>query len=168
MVASAIPDAIQLCLHILRRNRTAFRPNSHLSSHFDPAIIPGTRRSLRANIFPENPVTGCISVKILIKLREPFFPSGIIDLGALASLEYPARGDIPAWLLYTLAPTSRARGSSQPWPFAAPRIFDNCINRHQRVARAHSLRSAISLAVAEPSAALGPAEVYADNSLSLQ
>jgi len=39
--ASAIWDASQLYLAVFRRNRQAFFPNSHLSGHFIPAIIPG-------------------------------------------------------------------------------------------------------------------------------
>jgi len=109
---SAIPDAIQLCLHILRRNRPAFRLNPHLSGHFIPAMTPRTRRFLRVNISPTNPVTGCIPMKTLIKPRMPFFPSCIMGLGALASSECAACGDTPTRLPATLAPDFCARGSS--------------------------------------------------------
>jgi len=61
-------------------------------------------------ISPENRVTGCISMKTIIKPRMPFFPSGIMDLGAFASSEMPLAATLP----YTLAPDSCARGSSLP------------------------------------------------------
>src|SRR5277367_4853169 len=44
-------------------------------------------RFLRFVISPENPITGYILMKTITKLRMPFFPSCIMDLGALASPE---------------------------------------------------------------------------------
>jgi hypothetical protein len=61
----------------------------------------------------------------------PFFPSCIMDLGALASFEYAACGDTP---IYSCAGLLRPRLVST-LPLAAPRIFDNCIYRHQPAGR---------------------------------
>jgi len=112
-------------LTVFRRNSPAFRPNPHLSGHFLPAVIPGTRRFLRDNISSENPVTSCISMKTLIKLRKRFFPSCIMDLGALASPEWAACGDTPGKShIHSCAGFMRLRLVST-LPFAAPRIFGN-------------------------------------------
>ena len=70
-------------------------------------------------------------MKTIVKPRMPFFPSCIMDLGALASSEYAACGDTP---IYSCAGLLRPRLVST-LPFAAPRIFDNCINRHQPAGR---------------------------------
>ena len=82
-------------------------------------------------------------MKTIIKFRMSFFPSCIMDLGALASSEYAACGDTP---IYSCAGLLRPRLVST-LPFVAPRIFDICINRRQPaarrsqpVARAHGLR----------------------------
>jgi hypothetical protein len=109
-------DAIPLCSHVSRRNGRLCAltgPNPVLSSHFIPAMMPENSPVSSRHISSKNSVTGCISMKTIIKPRKPFFPSCIMDLGALASPEYPACGDTPAALPYTLAPASCARGSSQ-------------------------------------------------------
>jgi hypothetical protein len=95
-------------------DRPAFRHNSRPCSYFLPAMIPGNSPVSPRHIFPENPVTARISMKTTIKLRKPFFPSCIMDLGTLASPDFAACGETPARLPYTLAPDSCARGSSLP------------------------------------------------------
>jgi len=46
-------------------------------------------------------------MKTIHKLQKPFFPSGIMDLGALASSKYAACGDTPQILLRrALAPAA--------------------------------------------------------------
>jgi hypothetical protein len=90
--APAIRDAIQLCLHVFCRNRPAFRRNPHLSDRFVPAMIPGKFARLSAPYLFGKSVTGCISMKTIIKPRIPFFPSCIMDLGTLTSPEYAACG----------------------------------------------------------------------------
>jgi hypothetical protein len=83
------------------RNRPALRLNSYLSAHFIPAMIPGKLFVSSASIsLSGNSITACIFMKTIIKPQKPFFPSCIMDLGALASPEYPACGDTPTALPY--------------------------------------------------------------------
>ena len=94
---------------------------SSLSDHFIPPMIPGYPPASPRHISPANRVTTRISMKTIIKPRMPFFPSCIMDLGALASSEYAACGDSP---IYSCAGLWRPR-LVFTLPFAAPRIFDN-------------------------------------------
>jgi len=97
---SAIRDAIHLHLQFSYRNRL----NPHLSDHFIPAIIPGNPPISVRQYLSQKPVTGCISMKTLVRFRIPFFPSCIMVLGALVSPDYAACGDTP---VYTPAPAVR-------------------------------------------------------------
>jgi hypothetical protein len=111
MAVSAIRDAIQLHLQVFPRNRPAFRLTPISMVTLFRQLYRETRPILRVNISLSNPVTARISKKTIIKLLMPFFPSYIMDLGTLA----------PAARLYL--------------PFAAPRIFDNCISRYHPAGR---------------------------------
>jgi hypothetical protein len=109
--ASAIRYAIQLCLHVFHRNMRAFRLNPNLPVTLFRQLYRETRRFLRVIVSPTNPVTGCISMKTIIKLRMPFFSSCIMVLGALASPECAACSHTPQdshiLLRRTLAPAAR-------------------------------------------------------------
>jgi hypothetical protein len=85
-------------------------------------MIPENSADFSASYLSENRVTGCICMKTIIKPRKPFFPSGIMELGALASSGYAACGDTP---IYSCAGLLRPRLVST-LPFAAPQIYDNC------------------------------------------
>jgi hypothetical protein len=83
-----------------------------------------TRRPLRVIISSENPVTARISMKTIIKPQTSFFPSCIMDLGALASSNIPLAATLPQRSYDSCAGLLRPRLVSN-LPFAAPRIFDN-------------------------------------------
>jgi hypothetical protein len=135
VATSAIRDAIQLCSQVVRRIGQLLPSNPNLSGRFIPAMIPGDTPVSPLHISPKNPVTAPISMKTIIKLRMPFFHSCTIELGALYLPESTASGNTPSWLLnYSCARLWRPR---LVMPFAAPRIFDNCIKT--LVGRAHSL-----------------------------
>ena len=93
--------------------------NPHHSGHFIPVITRKRARFLRVNISSANSITARISMKTITKLQMLFSPSCIMNLGT------------PAWLpMYSLRPRLVST-----LPFAAPRIFDNCINRHHPAGR---------------------------------
>jgi hypothetical protein len=74
-------------------------------------------------------------MKTIFKLRKSFFASCIMVSGALASPEYCClRRHSRRSPIYSCAGLLRPRLVST-LPFAAPRIFDNCINRHQPAGR---------------------------------
>jgi hypothetical protein len=83
------------------------------------------------HVSPENPVTARIFLKTIIKPLMPFFPSCILVLGVIFSprtrrLRRHSGQGSPIPFRRTFAPAARS-----VLPFAAPRIFDNCIDRHQ-------------------------------------
>jgi hypothetical protein len=73
-----------------------------------------TRRRSRRHTSPGKSVTARTSMKTIMKPGKPFFPSCIMDLGALASPKCAACRDTPAEAPYTLTLTSCVRGSSPP------------------------------------------------------
>jgi hypothetical protein len=121
----SIGHAIQSYLHIFRCNRPAFRLTLIPTVTLFRKLYRETRRFLRVNISMENSVTSCISMRTLIKLRKHFFPSCIIGFRGTRftrvcrfrrhSRQSHIHSDLMRPRLFSTL------------PFAAPRIFDNCI-----------------------------------------
>jgi hypothetical protein len=102
---SAIRYAIQLRSHVVRRNRQAFALTPIFAVTLFRQLRTETRWFPPRHISRKNSVTGSIPMKTIIKPRMTFFPSGIMDLGALFSLERAACGGAPVGR--PLAPAAR-------------------------------------------------------------
>jgi hypothetical protein len=103
------PGRDSVAFTLLPHNRPAFRLNSISPVTLFPQLCRETRRPLRAPSLPKNPVTARIFMKTIIKPRMPFFPSCIMDLGALASPECAVLRRHSRAHMY-----SCARGSASP------------------------------------------------------